>query len=168
MTPNTFPDYSDSLRSVGLDLFTVTGGDGAVLKPDAMTVSMTETTDVLFNLHYPLPSPMPGVLKIHAGYLDKMVDTHIGTIYVMNDVGDQFGWGTVSPDSQDLQVRLPAVADLIKTSAPATVAAPLPPADSRRGAKWLLWGLLGGSAVIVAAAVLRGIAGQKDQRKTPV
>jgi hypothetical protein len=111
---------------------------------------------------------MPGVLKIHADYLDKMVDTHIGTIYVMNNVGDQFGWGTVTPDSEDLQVRLPAVADLIRTNAPASVVAPPPTAESGRGTRWALWGLLGAGALIAAAAASRAIAGQREQRKTRV
>jgi len=168
MTPNNFTDFSDRLQAVAPDLFTITGGDGTTLKPDAMTVSMTETTDVFYTLHYPLPSPMPGVLKIHADYLDKMVDTHMGTIYVMNTVGDQFGWGTVSPDSEDLQIRLPAVADLIKTNAPASVVAAPLTAESPHRVRWLLWGLLGGGALIVAAAALRGIAGQREERKTSV
>jgi hypothetical protein len=166
MNPNNFADYSDRLAALAPDLLTLTGGDGTTLKPDAMTVSMTETTDVFYALHYPLPSPMPGVLKIHADYLDKMVDTHVGTIYVMNTVGDPFGWGTVSPDSQDLQVRLPAIADIIKNHAAAAVVAnpPSDVANSQHGGRWVLWTVLGAGVLVVAGVILRRAGRQHADR----
>jgi len=167
MTPNNFTDFSDRLQEVAPDLFTLIGGDGTTLKPDAMNVSRTETTDVFYTLHYPLPAPMPGILRIRAAYLDKMVETHTATIYVMNAVGDPFGLGTLSPDSQDMQVSLPAVGDLIKTNAPATAITVPPGAGARHGGRWVLWGLLGGSALIVGTA-WRAIARQREERKASV
>jgi hypothetical protein len=179
ITPNTFPDYSDRLQVVASGLFILSGGDGATLQPDAMTVSMTEQTDVLYNLHFPLPTPMPGVLKIRAAYLDKMVETHIGTIYVMNTVGDEYGRGTVTPDSEEIEVRLPGADALVTArskaptgaagaaaTAPAVGAIPgVAAAQVRSGAPWFLWATVGGTALIIALVAYRGIARQNMDRK---
>jgi hypothetical protein len=166
ITLDTFDKYSDRLQAAAPDLLTLTGGDGTTLKPDSMAVSMTEEFDVLYNLHYPLPAPLPGVLKIHAGYLTKMVETHVGTFYVMNAAGEQFGWAEVRPDSQDLEVRLPAMNNVSGTQQPASIAAAKPATEVHGGERWVLWAMIGGGVAALVLAALRAIARKNKARGT--
>jgi hypothetical protein len=157
ITPNTFGDFSDRLQSAAADLFVVTSADGSALKPDSATVSMSEQTDCVYDLHYPLPAAMPGTLKIHAAYLDRMVENHVATIYVMNAIGDRFGLGDLRPDSQDMEAHLPS-ADSLTTAHPAPVAVPAQPAvQMRQSAPLFLWIILAIGGITIVLAALRGI-----------
>jgi hypothetical protein len=171
--PATFPDFSQRLQAVAPALFDLTAGDGTTLEPDSFSVSLTEQNDACYDLHYPLPAAMPGTLTIHAAYMERMAPGHVGSIYVMNTAGDRFGSGEVTADSMDVQAHLPAALALQEqppagpaqaVSAPA--AAPGPSSgESRQSAPWFLWVLLGGSALLIAAAALRGAARQSAERK---
>ena len=150
---DTYDNYSARLQAVAPSLLTLTGGDGTTLKPDATAVTMTEEYDVLFTLHYPLPVPMPGNLRIHPDYLARMIASHVGTFYVVDGFGGTFGWAQMAPDSQDLDVRLPAVTDLGRARPAASIAATQTVAQSPGGVRWLPWAISGGALVLVLLAV---------------
>jgi len=167
MTANNFSDFTDALQACAPELFVVTDGQGAVLKPDAMAVSMTDQSDVLYNLHYPLPAALPGVLNIRATYLDKMVDTHIATTYVMNSAGDQFGWASLGTDSEVMQVRLPAAGDLMKTQAVvASATQAIADVDDHRAPRWIVWAAVGAGVAIVAVIFFGWVWKSSRRRST--
>jgi hypothetical protein len=169
ITPDTFDNFSDRLKAVAPLLYTLTAADGTVLAPDSYTASISDQSDVRFDMHYPLPAKMPGILKIHAAYIDAMVDTHLGSIYVMNAMGDRLGWGEVRVDSEDVIAHLPAVGALVRAPAnpnPVSVPVAIPVTSvSRQRSPWFLWVLLGGSALVSVMVAMRGISRQSAERK---
>jgi len=169
ITPDTFENFSDRLKSVAPMLYTLTAADGTALAPDSYTASISEQSDVRFDLHYPLPAAMPGTLKIHAAYIDAMVDTHLGSIYVMNAMGDRLGWGEVRADSEDVIAHLPAAGALVRAALnPNAVSVPVAIPETsvpQQRSPWFLWALLGGSALVSVMVAVRGISRQSAERK---
>jgi hypothetical protein len=165
ITPATFADFSDRLQAAGSSLFTLTAADGTPMAPDAVNVSLSEQNDIVYDLHYPLPAALPGVLKIHADYIDRMAEGHLGSIYVLNAVGDRLGFGEVRTGAEDVAAHLPAADSLGRAAVSPPPPPPPPPAapaatpgQSSPGAPWFLWAVLGGGLLLIAAAALRGIS----------
>jgi hypothetical protein len=170
IAPNAYSDYADRLQAVAPNLFTLTAADGSILKPDAASSALTAQADVLFELHYPLPAALPGNLTIHCSYLDKMVDNHIGSFYVMNAVGDHLGYGEVRPDSEDVIGHLPAADALVgvhpAVPVPVIAAATQGPPPERPSPPLMLWVILAAGVLVLTAAVRRTISRKKAERKS--
>jgi hypothetical protein len=156
ITPNTFNDFSDRLQSAGADLFALSATDDTPIKPESVAVNITDQSDVEYTLHFPLP-PLPTTLKIHAAYIEKMVETHVGTLYVMNAIGDKLAVGEVRPDSPDIEAHLPALTPIASAPAPPSPTPSAPAIASRPATPWYLWTFLAAGAVAIALVAWRGM-----------
>jgi hypothetical protein len=172
ITPNNFSDYTERLQSAGPNLLLVTAANGTIVPPDSSAVSLTDETDVRYDLHYSLAAAGP--YTIQGPYLFKMPPEHGGYYKVMNARGNPLQWGVIRTDAPDFSLNIPAADALANAANPAgaagnpvpAVAVPsvaAPPASSSP----LLWVLLIGCASLMIILAFRGVAQSHSSRKTP-
>jgi hydrogenase/urease accessory protein HupE len=120
ITDEDFGKFDQGLKERGAELFTITAG-GAPLVAKEVEVRLTEERDVEFRVLYPPPEASP--LRFRAAYLDKMVEDHVGTLYVEDAGGADLGWGYLEAAAPTLEAPLPAA---LLPSSSSTAPAPAP------------------------------------------
>jgi hypothetical protein len=159
---DNFEDFQKRLSAAGPGLLMLTNGDGTKLKADSSMALLTEDNDICFELHFPLPRELPGLLRLHANYLSKMDEGHVGDIHVLNATDDQLAQGEIRVETPDYEVQLPAVAG-VQVTAPASravIAAAPAPAEGSHGGTWIA---LGGALLVFGGVAIWRIVRERKR-----
>lgn len=161
---DNFPAFQPRLAAAGPGLLLLTTADGKTLMADAASAALTDDDDICYQLHYPLPRTLPGELTLHARYLDKMDEGHVGDIHILNATDDQLALGEVRAETPDFAFKIPAVA-ATAPPAPATDASPAPTIPKLDpGTSWGPWGFLGGVILVVVILGLLNRGGRARKK----
>lgn len=121
LTPENFAQAAPRLKEVVGDLFTLSVGE-EVLPLVSSDVKIAGEDDVMFILRYPRPSG--GRLHFYGGYVEYLIDGHVGTLVVNSAPEKNLGWSPISWDQPSFELPLPPLAGEPQPATPPEVVSP--------------------------------------------